>query len=231
MQFMLTPLNPPSAFDREEPAFADIRAYLLTLEAPKYPFPIDRSLAAKGEAIFTKTCARCHGTYGAHGTYPNRVVPLDEIGTDPNRYHGVSPALAGHYNRGWFAREQQGWLVDDYPARATAGYQAPPLDGIWATAPYFHNGSAPTVYDVLNSKGRPKVFTRSYRTGREDYDAGKLGWVVRVLEQGPDPKAPAYERRRVYDTTQPGRSNGGHTYGDHLSDAERKAVIEYLKTL
>jgi mono/diheme cytochrome c family protein len=231
MQFMLTPLNPPSVFDREEATFADLRAYLLTLEAPKYPFPIDRALAARGQAIFTKTCARCHGTYGEGGTYPNRVVPLDEIGTDPNRYHGVSPALAAHYNRGWFGHEQQGWLVDDYPARATAGYQAPPLDGVWATAPYFHNGSAPTVYDVLNSKGRPKVFTRSYHTGREDYDPVKLGWVVRVLEQGPDPKAPAYERRKVYDTTQPGRHNTGHTYGDHLSDAERMAVIEYLKAL
>jgi len=58
------------------------------------------------------------------------------------------------------------------------GYQAPPLDGIWATANYFHNASVPTVYHVLNSEARPKVFTRTYRTGVEDYDAVKLGWKI-----------------------------------------------------
>ena len=63
---------------------------------------------------------------------------------------------------------------DGKPVRATAGYQAPPLDGVWATAPYFHNGSVPTLAGVLNSKARPKVFTRSYHTGEEDYDKDKV---------------------------------------------------------
>src|SRR5207247_1286460 len=106
-----------------------------------------------------------------------------------------------------------------------------PLDGIWATAPYLHNGSVPTVYHVLNSKTRPKLYTRSFRTGEEDYDAVKLGWKVQAPEQGADPRLSAYERRKIYDTTQPGRGNGGHTFGDHLTDDERRAVIEYLKTL
>jgi hypothetical protein len=101
---------------------------------------------------------------------------------------------------------------------------------VWATAPYFHNGSAPTVYHVLNSQARPKRFTRSYHTGAADYDPVKLGWKYR--EVGPaDPKLPARERRKVYDTTQPGHGNGGHTFGDDLTDDERMAVIEYLKTL
>ena len=89
----------------------------------------------------------------------------------------------------------------------------------------------PTVYHVLNSKARPKIFTRSFRTGKEDYDAVNLGWKVRVLERGPDPQLPAYERRKVYDTTQPGRGNGGHPFGDELTEEQRRAVIEYLKTL
>src|SRR5262249_7538106 len=127
--------------------------------------------------------------------------------------------------------EKTGWLVDGYPARQTKGYQAPPLDGIWATAPYFHNGSVPTVADGLNSKSRPKIFTRSYRTDQEAYDAAKLGWRVEVLERGADPKLSDYQRRKLYDTTQTGRGNGGHTFGDHFTDAERRAVIEYLKTL
>jgi mono/diheme cytochrome c family protein len=231
MQFMMNPLNPPAVFDREEKTFRDIRAFILSLEPPKYPFPIDRDLARKGAMVFKENCSRCHGTYGAHWTYPNRIVPLAEIGTDPARFHGISNAFFALYNRSWFAHEQQGWLADDYVGRETAGYQAPPLDGIWATAPYFHNGSVPTVYDVLNSKARPRVFTRSYRTGAEDYDPVKLGWKVQVLDHGPDAAAPEYGRRKVYDTTRPGRHNTGHTFGDRLNESERRAVIEYLKTL
>ena len=102
---------------------------------------------------------------------------------------------------------------------------------MWATAPYFHNGSAPTVYHVLNSPARPKVFTRSYRTGADDYDPLRLGWAVTVPERPPGAGASGFERRKVYDTTQPGRGNGGHTFGDPLTEAERMAVIEYLKTL
>ena len=89
----------------------------------------------------------------------------------------------------------------------------------------------PTVYHVLNSKARPRVFTRSYGTEKEDYDAVKLGWKVTVLEQSPDPKLPAFERRKIYDTTQAGRGNGGHPFGDKLTEEERLAVMEYLKTL
>jgi mono/diheme cytochrome c family protein len=231
MQFMLTPLNPRSAFDKEEKTFADIQAYLLSIQPPKYPLPINQELAEKGEALFVDNCARCHGTYGEKWTYPNRIVPLAEIGTDPTRYYGLSEKFGRYYNRSWFAQEKGGWLADDYPGRFTGGYQAPPLDGVWATAPYFHNGSAPTVYHVLNSRARPKIFTRSYRTEKEDYDPVRLGWKIIVLDKPADPKLPGIERRKVYDTTQPGRGNGGHTFGDKLTEEERRAVIEYLKTL
>jgi hypothetical protein len=111
------------------------------------------------------------------------------------------------------------------------GYQAPPLDGVWATAPYFHNSSAPTVYDVLNSKARPKIYTRSYRGEKEDYDPVKLGLMIVVLEETPATKLSRWEQRKIYDTTRPGRGNGGHTFGDDLSEEERMTVIEYLKTL
>jgi mono/diheme cytochrome c family protein len=227
MQFMLSPLNSRAVFEKEEPVFADIRAFLLSLEAPKYPFPIDRPLAARGEILFNKTCARCHGTYGDKWTYPSKIVPIDDIGTDRTRFEGFTPRSGDYYNKSWFAEE----TGHGYRAKATAGYQAPPLDGIWATAPYLHNGSVPTVHDILNSKARPKIFTRSFRTDADAYDPVKLGWKVQVLDKAPDPKLPAYDRRKVYDTTQPGRGNSGHTFGDHFNDAERRAVIEYLKTL
>ncbi len=224
MQFMMSPLNFASAFKTAEPDFKDIREFLLSIEAPKYPLPIDAELAGRGEVLFTANCARCHGTYGENWTYPNKIIPIDKIGTDRKRFDGLSKKFGEYYNRSWFAEE--------YKALPSVGYQAPPLDGIWATAPYFHNGSVPTVYGVLNSKARPKVFTRSYRTDLDAYDAADLGWRVEVLDGPPDSeKTPAVERRKVYDTTQPGRGNSGHTYGDGLTDPERRAVIEYLKTL
>jgi mono/diheme cytochrome c family protein len=231
MQFLLSPLNPPWVFDREEKTFGDIQAYLLSLRPPKYPFPVNHDLARKGEGVFKENCSRCHGTYGEHWTYPNKIVPLAEIGTDPTRYRGISDAFLDLYNKSWFGHEHRGWLADEYIGRKTAGYQAPPLDGIWATAPYLHNGSVPTVYHVLNSKARPKVFTRSYRTDADAYDPDRLGWKVRVLDRAPGADVPGIERRKVYDTTQPGRGNGGHTFGDDLTEDERRAVIEYLKTL
>jgi mono/diheme cytochrome c family protein len=224
MQFMMSPLNSADDINRAESDFKDIRAYLLSLTPPKYPLPIDPSLAAKGEELFGENCARCHGSYGAKWTYPNKIVPLDRIGTDRSRFDGITRKFGDYYVKSWFN--------EDYPIRETDGYQAPPLDGIWATAPYFHNGSVPTVYHVLNSKARPKLFTRSYRTDLDAYDADKLGWKVEVLTDKPDAKKLSpIEFRKIYDTTQPGRGNGGHTYGDKLSDDERKAIIEYLKTL
>lgn len=231
MQFMLTPLTSRADFDKYEPAFRDIEAYLRTIEAPKYPLPIDRDLAAKGEKIFTRNCASCHGTYGDNPTYPNKIIPLDEIGTDPKRYEGITETFGRYYNETWFAHEKKGWFVDGYAAVPTKGYQAPPLDGIWATAPYFHNGSSPTVYNVLNSKSRPTVFTRSFKTGSEDYDSDRLGWKIREVKGEEWKNLEPFERRKIYDTRAPGRANTGHTFGDRLSEQERMAVIEYLKTL
>ena len=120
----------------------------LSLEPPKYPFPIDAAKAARGKVVFEETCARCHGTYGPDGKYPNKIVPLDVIGTDPARSLGLSDRLVAHYNSTWLGAE--------YPVNTErVGYQAPPLDGIWATAPYLHNGSVPTLHALLQSSTRP----------------------------------------------------------------------------
>jgi hypothetical protein len=231
MQFMMTPLTSPADFHKHQAAFRDVQEYLLSMEAPKYPFEIDAKKADLGKELFAQHCVRCHGTYGKESTYPNKIIPLDEIGTDPKRFEGISPKFGEYYNRTWFAKEQPGWFVDEGAARDSVGYQAPPLDGLWATAPYLHNASVPTVYQVLNSKSRPKRFTRSYSTAESEYDPQHLGWKFTELKEPPSNTLAPIEKRKIYDTTQPGRSNMGHTYGDDLTEEERWSLIEYLKTL
>jgi hypothetical protein len=157
-------------------------------------------------------------------------VPLETIGTDPVLAESVSAINLDYLNKSWLAR-QIGPDGKPYRFHPHRGYQAPPLDGVWATGPYFHNGSVPTVYHVLNSRARPKIYTRSYRTEKKDYDPIKLGWKIQVLDRPPNPGLSGYERRKIYDTTQRGRHNTGHPFGDKLTEKERWAVIEYLKTL
>jgi hypothetical protein len=230
MVTILSPFNSAEFVKKQEPVFADIHAFVMSVEPPKYPFAVDAAKADRGRAVFAETCARCHGTYGEQWTYPNKVIPVEKIGTDPRLTESFSPRNLAHMNGSWLTRET-GPDGKPYTVSDTRGYQSPPLDGVWATAPYFHNGSAPTVYHVLNSKVRPRLFTRSYQTGEDEYDQVRLGWKVTLPDAPPGPDVPDAERRKVYDTTLPGRGNGGHTYGDDLSEDERMAVIEYLKTL
>ena len=85
MQFMLTPENGPEKFQEWEADFQDVYAWLSSLEAPKYPFAVDKALAAQGEAVFKRNCADCHGSYGDDASYPNKIVSIEEVGTDPVR--------------------------------------------------------------------------------------------------------------------------------------------------
>jgi hypothetical protein len=230
MPFLLIPGNSAEVIKQREPEFAGIRAYLLSLQPPRYPYEIDRKAAEHGRIVFERNCQRCHGSYGADGHYPNKLVPLEEIGTDPTLACAFAPTGVAHYLESWFAREH-GPAGEPYHGLGGGGYQAPPLDGIWATAPYFHNGSVPTIYHVLKSGERPRVFTRSFRGDPLEYDQRRVGLNYETLSKAPDPSLPAIDRRKVYDTTQPGRGNGGHTFGDSFTEAERMALIEYLKSL
>jgi hypothetical protein len=230
MANLLTPLNSADYVRKQEDAFVGIEAFVRSIEAPRYPFAVDVAKAERGRALFTATCVRCHGSYGPNGTYPNKIVTFDEIGTDRVLGEALRPDLAEHFNKSWLAREL-GPEGKPYQFIDAKGYQAPPLNGIWATAPYFHNSSAPTVYHVLNSKARPKYYTRSYGTAPEDYDQAKLGLKISVLEKAPGASLSGFELRKIYDSTRPGLANTGHTYGDELTDEERFEVIEYLKTL
>ncbi len=203
----------------------DIRAFITSIEAPAWPFEIDTALVEQGQQLFEQTCSRCHGTYGESATYPSRLVPLEQIGTDPTLVEFAYGQGAAYVD--WFNRSYYGLLATAAPGY---GYVAPPLDGIWATAPFLHNGSVPSLRTLLDSGTRPAVWQHdvSDASDPDSYDELNMGWSFTVPEGG---KSTATTPERVYDTSLPGYANTGHLFGDHLSDSERLAVLEYLKTL
>lgn len=224
MQFMLVKENGGAKFREWEKEFEDVYAYISSVEAPQYPFAIDRELAQRGEVAFTRVCSSCHGTYGAKETYPEKMVAIDEIGTDRVRYDALSEAHRRGYGESWFAHYgKQNTLAKP------EGYVAPPLDGIWASAPYFHNGSVPTLWHVLHTKDRPSVWRRSSITG---YNEKQVGLEIETFDTVPADAANSRKQRREYFNTKVfGKSAAGHEFVEELSEAEKAAVLEYLKTL
>lgn len=197
--------------------FNDVIAYLYSIEAPTYPHKIDEPLAAQGKTIFSNNCSKCHGTYGENETYPNLMIDVEEVGTDPLAISGgfAHSAFVDWFNESWFN-------TGDEPGSLELGngYVAQPLDGIWASAPYLHNGSVPTLYHLLKSDSRPTYWRRA---ASSPYDESKVGWMYSEEMEKTD--------KFTYDTTHEGYGNEGHTYGDFLTEPDRMALIEYLKTL
>ncbi|MES1220705.1 MAG: hypothetical protein ABUT20_34715 [Bacteroidota bacterium] len=195
--------------------FNNVLAYINSLQPPKYPLPVNRQLAKKGGILYVQNCAKCHGN---GDEYPNLLIPEEIIKTDSFLYKSnyQNPQFVNWFNNSWFAQ-------GEYKARLEPfnGYIAPPLDGVWITAPYFHNGSVPTLEAVLNSKLRPRYWSRDYDDPEYDYD--KVGWKYTVHDSAGG--------TIIYNTDLPGYGNYGHYFGDKFTDKERKAVIEYLKTL
>jgi mono/diheme cytochrome c family protein len=201
---------------------ADIRAYLASLEAPDYPFGIDEDLARAGGEIYERACADCHG--GENGTYPNTVYDLDDIGTDPAYALAATDGSRDRFYE-WIARSPYG---DSESAAPATGYIAPPLDGVWATAPYLHNGSVPSLRALLRPDERPAFWRHS---DPRAYDETAIGWQHEAVEHGHSDIKLFEERRKIYDTTLPGYGNEGHRFGEGFTDNEVESLLEYLKTL
>jgi mono/diheme cytochrome c family protein len=221
---------------------------LRDLPAPAYPFPVDLELAKKGESLFQENCAACHKPHNGD---------VYDMGTDLGRARVVSEAIAQKARAGFTGicppsktvymppdgtplnpcAEFENVSLENKAEFAMAdpkahdGYNALPLGGIWAEAPYLHNGSVPTLFHLLVPSERPKVFMK----GRLDYDQKLAGYA---WDNG---QAPGREEGYRFDTAAfPALSNKGHDKNimegnktlklDWSDDkASAMAIVEYLK--
>jgi mono/diheme cytochrome c family protein len=256
------------------------------------------------------SCAGCHGAYApryvndpafldtpALEGIASYIVPRDLIGTDPARVDSDTEAAEQYGKENFFAYPE---TLNPAPEldcstqnRAelrgdrVPGYLAPPLYGVWASAPYLHNGSVPNVWEVLKSADRQPIWRRVSTPARPDqagsvvmgydidleraYDKDRLGWKYEVMEcgvtgttpyldcdpgdQAADPPLQTFlamllgndpylwylgvtpltdqqlEDRKIYNTHMYSQSAAGHEFTAVLTDPERRALIEYLKTL
>jgi len=197
-----------------------VRDWIWTLPPPKYPYPIDQALASRGEPLYQQFCRDCHADHRfrngeSSGSRVGTVVPIDVIGTDRHRLDSYTLT---------FAINQYSLYPDSKYRfshfRKTNGYANHPLDGIWLRGPYLHNGSVPSLRDLLDPpEQRPAVFFRGY----DLFDQAKVGFVS-------DKATAEGEQFSRYDTSVPGNFNTGHVYGTTLSDEEKRAIVEYMKT-
>jgi hypothetical protein len=142
---------------------------------------------------------------------------LSEVNTDRGRLDSWNKDAAIQANKVVTAMglERKG-LVEE----TLNGYNAVFLDGIWLRAPYLHNGSVPTLRDLLKpAADRPKVFFRGY----DLYDPVDVGFV----SQGPE----AQRSGTRLDVTSKSGGNQGHEFGTDLPTKDKDALLEYLKTL
>ena len=127
---------------------ADVDSYLSNMPPPAWPFtqtnPINPQLATAGKNIYLRDCASCHEPRGER---TNKVIPIGESGPIWNARKVWSKAAAEEANR-----KVKELGIDRPPMTELDpyGYISPPLDGIWLRAPYLHNGSVPTLRDLLN---------------------------------------------------------------------------------
>jgi hypothetical protein len=197
-----------------------LRSFRRTL---RYPGAIDVALADRGHARFEETCSRCHGYYEVRGAetrvlYRESIVPVSVVGTDAARAEAVTPAFVEAAN----ALPLTHGLTQ---VRRTDGYVPPVLLSVWARGLYGHAGQWPSL-EVLATppEERPVRFVVDMDGA---YDLDRVGVRYEGRTAGRPLRASEYE----YDGTAPGLGVGGHPFLAKLAPGERKAVIEYLKTL
>lgn len=220
-----------------------------------------KQLAAYGKKLYGQLCAHCHyPKLNREGKQEVIMVPLQKIGTDPtaafNFYaRRVRTGILGKKQGGSLAEQtisvaeasqylttkimvNQGLKVKANAWRAPLAYIARPHAGVWATAPFLHNGSVPSLYKLLSpTSERPDKFC----VGNLEFDPVEVGYKYRLDE---------CQDGSIFDSTLPGNSNAGHEFRNvegceqfkdqdgkngvlscELKADERWALIEYLKSL
>ena len=211
----------PTTLDR--PALQRVAEWVRTLPPPRYPLPIDSALASRGAPIYARYCTSCHGDHRFRDGYIDRttmprlghVEKISDVGTDRQRLDSYTLIFS----------QNQYTLYPSGKDRfthfhKTDGYANQPLDGIWLRGPYLHNGSVPTLRDLLEPPAlRPVTFYRGY----DVLDAKKVGFLSNVAREG-NLTFPLYDTRVL------GNSNAGHLWGTTLAPDEKDAIVEYMKT-
>jgi hypothetical protein len=202
--------------------------FLSNLPPPPYPFEVDMERARRGRRLFRAHCAYCHRpdntiVYKPHGTIEQALRWPDRIGTDPNRAQVLNKEALELFARYFRESVPSDFSIKDdsgrtqFPSRLSdddilidrteaeqQGYVADALDGLWARAPYLHNGSVPTARQLLVPEARPAKFLR----GSISYDRDHLGWRWDIKES--DELRQLDPQVVTFDTTWDAASNIGH---------------------
>lgn len=189
---------------------------LKTYKTPEFPGTINSAMARRGFDVYSNNCMQCHGQYKWSGgkkseliSFPNAITAQSEMNSDPERWKAISTSLVKNLEESvWNERIQ---------INQNNGYVAPLLEGLWASAPYMHNGSVPTLWHFLRPDQRPAKFI----VGNQNLDMAKVG-SQGVQNSGSE----------IYDTELTGRNNQGHERElVGLSELDKEDLLEYLKTL
>ncbi len=204
----------------------DITGWMNEYTPQPFPGRIDRSLLPRGQSVYAQNCASCHGAYGQDNERPHLINFPNwegEIGTDPQRHKLLGKEVADAVNGSLYGR-----YID---ARTVSTYTAPPLTGLWSSAPYFHNGSVPTLWHLMHPEQRPKRFTVGGhrldldKIGIAGVDDGRRGW-------NPPAGYTPWSIPAEIDTTTFGLGSGGHEAEfAPLGEDDKAALLEYLKLL
>lgn len=195
---------------------------------PEYPFQVDRDLATRGQNVFTARCAECHGEHhrddaGLPLFHKPMLVILEEIGTDPLRATAYDDSARVRFQATPFAKHL-------HESEHEPGYLAPNLWGIWSRFPYLHNGSVANIADLLLPPEERPIYIDLVDIGeRHRFSSQRLG--ATATSQADAARRAQNKDRWVYNANRQGFSNAGHDYGTDLPGQDKRALIEYLKTL
>jgi len=253
------PNYPKSSVDLEK--LRGLEGLVKDLKSPVWPgdlsprMKINPTLAAEGKSIYEKRCDDCHQPIKRADPLRNAHDNLKAVGTDATMAENHARRLSESLRTGILEGRPK-LLVEKFKAQASGddilvhvlagvirgqlgprdepartadervpsiamkapkiGYKARSLNGIWTTAPYLHNGSVPTLDNLLSKERGPGFWISSSNT----FDPEKVGLVNQQTEGA-----------FWFDTTKDGNRNIGHTFGTDLKPEQKKALIEYLKTL